>query len=240
VYNNKAELRCSLISSLQQKYNYVERIVIDGGSSDGTQDILHQYSLKLDKVISEPDKGIYDALNKGIILSSGEIIGFLHSDDFFADDDVLSKIAEQFLNPQLDFLFGDLCYVNSKNPKKIVRFWKAEAFKSSKLKKGWMPPHPTVYVRKNLFERFGLFDLQYRISSDYEWMLRVLRNDNVNVGYLPIVLVHMGTGGLSNRSLKNILIKSKEDWHIIRHYNLGGFPTLIMKNIRKIEQFWSK
>ena len=121
-----------------------------------------------------------------------------------------------------------------------MRYWKARPFRPSLLNKGWMPPHPTVFVRRNIFDRFGNYDLQYRISSDYEWMLRVLSNDTVKVGYLPKVLVHMRTGGLSNHSLKNILIKSKEDLHIIRHYNLGGISTLLMKNIRKINQFWSK
>ena len=212
VYNNPSGLACSLTSSLKQTYSQVERIVIDGGSDDRTKNMLHQYSSKLDKVISEPDKGIYDALNKGIIFSTGDIVGLLHSDDFFADIDVLSNVAEKFLNPKLDFLFGDLCYVSSKNPENVVRFWKAGPFKPSLLNQGWMPPHPTVFVRRNLFNRFGKYDLQYRISSDYEWMLRVLNDDTVNVGYLPKVLVHMRTGGLSNRSLKHMLIKSLEDW----------------------------
>ena len=240
VYNNVYGLASSLASNFQQCYPHIERILVDGASTDGTLKVLYKQVSKLDKVISEPDKGVYDALNKGINISTGEIVGFLHSDDLFPDSEVLSCVAQKFLNSKLDFLFGDLCYVNSKNPKNVVRYWKAGHFKPSLLNKGWMPPHPTVFVRRNLFDRFGKYDLQYRISSDYEWMLRVLSNDTVKVGYLQKVLVQMRTGGLSNRSLKNIMIKSKEDLHIIRHYNLGGISTLLMKNIRKINQFWTK
>ena len=236
VYNNAGGLASSLASSLQQGYPQVERVVVDGSSTDGTLEVLQQHAPKLDRIVSEPDQGIYDALNKGVALATGEVVGVLHSDDVLADEDVLSHVADAFLQTGADLLYGDLCYVRSENPEQIVRHWKAGTFSPSLLAQGWMPPHPTVFVRRELFQRFGGYDLRYRIAADYDWMLRLLSDESLKVTYLPEVLVYMRTGGVSNRSLSNLCRKSMEDWEIIRQHQIGGVWTLLSKNLSKVSQ----
>ncbi len=240
VYNNAYGLRSSLESSLSQTHHEVERIVIDGCSTDDTLQVLQDYTLKIDQIVSEPDNGIYDALNKGIQLASGDIIGILHSDDLFAGRNILRKIARKFESSSTDLLYGDLCYVRNEAPEHIVRYWMSGAFSQSRLSNGWMPPHPTVYVRRELFDRYGLYDTHYRIAADYDWMLRLLTKQTLVVAYLPEVLVHMRTGGVSNRSLKNLWQKSREDILILRNHQIGGVMTLVKKNIRKVSQFWRR
>ena len=240
VYNNAFGLCSSLESSLGQTHQDVERIVIDGGSTDGTLQVLEDYTSKIDHIVREPDNGIYDALNKGIQLATGDIIGILHSDDLFAGPDILEKIARKFESSSIDLLYGDLCYVSNQNPNEIVRYWRAGAFTQSKLPNGWMPPHPTVYVRREMFDKYGLYDIHYRIAADYDWMLRLLTKQTLDVAYFPEVLVHMRTGGASNRSFKNLWQKSREDYLILRNHQIGGVIALIKKNIRKISQFWSR
>ena len=240
VYNNSSGLRSSLESSLSQTHQEIERIIIDGGSNDGTLQILQGYTSEIDHIVSEPDNGIYDALNKGIQLANGGIIGILHSDDLFAEPDILEKIARKFDSSSIDLLYGDLCYVRNDNPNQIVRYWKAGVFNPLRLGNGWMPPHPTVYVRRYLFERFGLYDTRYFISSDFDWMLRLLKNKSLNVTYLPEVLVYMRTGGSSNRSLRNLWQKSREDYMILKEHEIGGLMTLLQKNIYKLNQFWTR
>ena len=240
VYNNAYGLRSSLESSLGQKHQDVERIVIDGGSTDGTLQVLQDYTSNIDHIVSEPDNGIYDALNKGIQLATGDIIGILHSDDLFAGWNILETIARKFESSSIDLLYGDLCYVSNDNPNEIVRYWRAGAFTQSKLPNGWMPPHPTVYVKRELFDKYGLYDTHYRIAADYDWMLRLLTKQTLDVAYLPEVLVHMRTGGASNRSFKNLWQKSREDYLILRNHQIGGVIALIKKNIRKLSQFWNR
>ena len=234
VYNNSQGLISSLNSSFQQSYSQVERIIIDGASKDGTLSVLEQKASELDKVISEPDNGIYDALNKGIKLVNGDIVGILHSDDLFSEPTILEKVVEQFEKTSIDLLYGDLCYVRSDNPEKILRYWKSGSFVRTRLKQGWMPPHPTVYVRREIYERFGGYDTRYSIAADYDWMLRLLKDPSIKVCYLPEVMVYMGTGGISNRKLWQ---KSAEDYKIIRKNQIGGISTLILKNLIKIPQF---
>mgnify|MGYP001466049436 FL=1 len=202
--------------------------------------MLQQHAPKLDRIVSEPDRGIYDALNKGVALATGEVVGVLHSDDVLADDDVLSHVADAFLQTGADLLYGNLCYVRFENPEQIVRYWKAGTFSPSLLAQGWMPPHPTVFVRRELFQRFGGYDLRYRIAADYDWMLRLLSDESLKVTYLPEVLVYMRTGGVSNRSLGNLCRKSMEDWEIIRQHQIGGVWTLLSKNLSKVSQFWGQ
>ena len=238
-YNNAHRLAPSLISSLQQTYSSVERIIIDGASTDDTSKTLEKYKPYLDKIVSEPDQGIYDALNKGIRMASGDIVGILHSDDYFADESVLNQVAKKFNQSDADFLYGDLCYVRPDKPSQVVRYWKSGGFTRSSLTRGWMPPHPTVYVRRELFNVFKGYNLHYQISADYDWILRLLCNESLKVVYLPKVLVHMRTGGVSNQSFKNLMRKSSEDWEIIRNHQIGGIRTLFYKNLRKFPQFWT-
>lgn len=191
-------------------------------------------------MVSEPDEGIYHALNKGLSLASGDVVGFLHADDFYADPEVLTRVAEAFADDSVDAVYGDLVYVNKSDPDKVIRYWKAGHFEFSKLARGWMPPHPTFYVRRTVYERFGGFDTSFHIAADYDCMLRMLSQANLNVRYIPEVLVKMRVGGKSNRSLKNILIKMNEDARALKKNGVGGLGTLVGKNLSKVPQFFRR
>jgi len=237
VFNNREMLPGALDSILSQSYPNVETLVIDGASSDGTLEVLQQYRGRLSFSCSEPDRGLYDALNKGISRASGDVIGFLHSDDVFGDSDVLARVALAFADPEVQAVYGDLLYVRRDNLDAVVRYWSAGQFCRERLGWGWMPPHPTLYVRREVFQRVGGFDTSYRISADYDHILRVFSQPELNAVYLPSVLVRMRLGGSSNRSLPNILRKSSEDYRALRENRVGGLGTLAWKNLRKVGQF---
>lgn len=239
VFNSRDTIAEALDSVLAQSHTDVELIVIDGGSTDGTLEILHGYGDRIDRLVSESDKGIYDALNKGIGLATGEVVGFLNSDDVFADTNSLACVASGFLGEDVDAVYGDLVYVNQDDIQKVVRYWKAGMFTLGLLRNGWMPPHPSLYVRKSVYDRLGCFDTSYRIASDYECMLRFLKG-GIRVVYVPRVLVRMRMGGTSNRSLKNLMQKSREDYRAIKANNIGGLFTLLGKNFRKLPQFFRR
>ncbi len=240
VYNNQATLADALISALAQDHPNTELIVVDGGSTDGTLEIIQRYAGQIAQVVSEPDRGIYDALNKGLRLATGDAVGFLHSDDTFADDHVLSRIATALADPKVDACYGDLRYVRHDNPNHVVRHWRAGSYHPRLLAQGWMPPHPTLYLRRALYERHGGFNLRYRIAADYDLMLRMLSRIEGRVVYLPDVLVHMRLGGISNRSLRHILRKSWEDYRVLRTNRIGGIGALAWKNLSKLPQFFFK
>ena len=221
-----------------QNYNDIEFIVVDGGSNDSTISIINENERYISKFISEKDYGIYDALNKGINLASGDIIGFIHSDDFLESNDVLKEIVSMISFKNLDGVYGDLQYVDKYNTQKIKRNWKSCEFKTNLLKQGWMPPHPTLFLKKEVYEKHGLFDLSYRISADYDFILRIFNDLDLKFGYLPKVIIKMRIGGVSNRNLKNIIKKSREDYRAIRSNNIGNFLTLLRKNVSKIKQFF--
>ena len=227
VLNRAGTIADALRSVEAQSYPHVEHIVQDGGSSDGTLDIVRQFGVSSNQLVSEPDAGIYDAINKGISRASGDIIGLMHSDDFFADDVVLQKIAEAFRDPEVDGVYGDLDYVSSSNTDKIVRRWRS----------GPYPPHPTLYLRREVFDRWGLYDTSMSVAADYEAMLRYLVKGEIRLDYIPGVLVKMRVGGESNRSLSRILQKSREDYTALRRHGVGGIDTLLAKNFSKLEQF---
>jgi glycosyltransferase len=237
VYNNEGGIQSALESLFSQSFTDYELIVVDGGSTDGTLEVLEGYRNRITHLISEPDKGIYDALNKGLRLASGEVVGFLHSDDRLASPDVLRKVAALFEATGADGVYGDLDYVSRKDPSRIIRSWKSRSYDPSLLRKGWMPPHPAFYIQKKWYTTHGLFDTRYTISGDYDLMLRFLQVPGFRAIYLPEVFVKMQTGGASNRSLKNIMRKSMEDLEIIRKHGLGGWGTLVGKNFSKIKQF---
>jgi glycosyltransferase involved in cell wall biosynthesis len=238
VYNNGATIAEALESVLGQIFSGIEPVVIDGGSTDGTLEILQCYQGRLGVLVSEPDRGIYDALNKGICKARGDVIGFLHSDDLFFNNQVVSKIAELFADSEVSAVYGDLIYVDSADTGNIVRYWSAGAFSTQKLRWGWMPPHPTLYVRKSVYEKIGLFDTRYRIAADYDWILRFLNHDNYRCAYIEEPLLKMRLGGLSNRSIDLIIQKSREDYRAIKQNGVGGFETLLMKNLQKLPQFF--
>ena len=240
MFNNRDTIAQALDSALAQVHPNIELIVIDGGSTDGTLQVLQGYADHLAVLVSEPDRGIYDALNKGIARASGEVVGFLHADDLLADKAVLSRIAAAFADPAVDAAYGDLLYVSKDDPSRVVRNWRAEAFTPAKLAHGWMPPHPTFYVRRTVYVRLGGYDTTYRIAADYDCVLRFLGKGGIRAVYIPEVLVKMRVGGASNRSLRNILQKSREDYRALRVNGVGGLTTLAWKNLSKLPQFFRR
>lgn len=236
-YNSAATVRDTLSCIANQQYSNVEHLVIDGLSKDNTLEIVNEFQ-HVARVISEKDKGIYDAMNKGVKLATGDIIGILNSDDFYTSSQVLSKVAAAFNDPSVEAVYGDLQYVKASNVKIITRTWKSGTYKKSNLYFGWMPPHPTFFVRNHVYEKCGLFNTTLRSAADYELMLRVLLKYDARVHYIPEVLVKMRAGGISNASLKNRFRANKEDemaWKLneLKPY----FFTTWLKPLRKIFQF---
>lgn len=239
-YNSQESVESTIASVLLQSYTDIEYIIIDGGSTDRTLAIIDKYRDRISKIISEPDNGIYDALNKGLRVATGDVIGFLHADDTFASPDVLDRVAESFADSKVRFMYGDLVYVDIFD-EKIVRKWISDPFHHKLLSRGWMPPHPTVYCRRNIYDEFGMFNTKYNISADYDFVMRVLSRLNTSaIAYNPQIMVRMRIGGTSNRSFKNIVQKSSEDLQIIKRNNIGGVYTLIRKNVGKLLQFFVK
>lgn len=226
-----------LASVAKQSHPNREHIVIDGASSDGTTEMLRAQRPLLSNLVSEPDGGIYDALNKGIARSSGDIVGFLHGDDIFADSTVLGRVAAAFTDTSVICVYGDLVYVAKDDTHRVIRHWRAGPFSPDRLGRGWMPPHPTLYLRRSVYERYGVFDTRYRIAADYDFILRVFSQVSGETTYLPEVLVRMRVGGQSNRSLRNIVCKSWEDYRALRANRMGGIGTLAWKNLSKVPQF---
>jgi glycosyltransferase len=239
-YNSEISIKTCLDSIVSQDYSDLEYLFIDGGSSDNTLSIIKKYRQNnpFIKMVSEKDYGIYDALNKGISAASGDIIGFVHSDDFLASSDIINDIVSMIKTESLDGVYGNLQYVDKINTKKIKRNWKSCHFKTGLLKNGWMPPHPTLFLKREVYQKYGLFDVSYRISADYDFMLRIFKDSELKLGYLPKVITKMRVGGASNRSIKNIIEKSKEDYRAIKSNNIGDFLTLIRKNTSKLKQFF--
>lgn len=239
-YNSSKTVRDTLESVKTQSYPRVEHIIIDGLSNDDTLEIVKEYK-HVAKIVSEKDKGIYDAMNKGIKNATGEIIGILNSDDIYVDREVINKIAQAFEDASVDAVYGDLKYVQQNDLNKTTRTWRTGAFSKNKFYYGWMPPHPTFFVRKRVYDKVGLFNTGLRSSADYEFMLRVLLKFEHKVKYIPEVLVKMRTGGMSNATLKNRVRANKEDR---KAWELNGlkpyFFTIPLKPIRKIFQFIAK
>ena len=208
-YNSAKTIADTLNSVAVQTYPNVEHIVVDGASTDETLALVRNHRNPNIRLVSEPDKGIYDAMNKGLAMASGEVVGFLNSDDFYADSLVLEKIAIAFQDESVQASYADLVYVSADNSR-VVRYWKSKPFASGDFAKGWCPAHPTFYVRKSVIERLGLFDQSYKMGVDVEFMMRYLECGKVRSIYIPHVLVRMRTGGASNQSWKNILLQNQE------------------------------
>ncbi len=236
-WNCAATLSTCLDSLAVQTWPAVEHVVIDGASRDGTLELLQQRRDRPAVLVSEPDRGIYDALNKGLQRCTGDVVGFLHADDFLADERVLERIGQAFADPAVQAVYGDLDYVSKDRPEQLVRRWRAGDFGPRSLASGWMPPHPTLYVRRSWYQRIGGFDTGYRIAADYDCVLRLFSQPGFEVRYIPEVLVRMRVGGASNRSLKALWRKSSEDLRALRRSGVGGLGTLLRKNLGKIGQF---
>jgi glycosyltransferase involved in cell wall biosynthesis len=237
VFNRASTIGQALASVQAQTWHKVEHIVIDGGSIDGTLELLEVQRHRLAVLVSERDKGIYDALNKGLGRATGDVLGLMHSDDFYADDRVLERVACAFADPAVDGVYGDLDYVAKEDPSRIIRRWRSGAYEPARLARGWMPPHPTVYLRRSVIEQWGGFDTDFRIAADYDAMLRYLARGKIRLAYIPEVLVKMRVGGESNRSLIRILRKSREDYAALRRNGVGGIGALVWKNLSKLPQF---
>lgn len=200
-----------------QKNVEVEHVIVDGASRDNTLQIIKNYHT-VSQFISEPDKGIYDAMNKGIALATGEIIGTLNADDYYYDENVLNEVEKVFLDPSIEACYGDLVYIKQDDIKQTVRFWKSRDYKDGLFKSGWMPAHPTFFVRKNVYERLGGFKLDYKIAADFELLFRFIEQNKIKTKYIPKVMVKMRLGGTTNKSFKNILIQNREIVNTLRSY----------------------
>jgi glycosyltransferase involved in cell wall biosynthesis len=241
--NSASVINHCLDSVQHQKHDDIEHIIIDGVSTDGTLSLLESKREQFKFLISEPDKGIYDAMNKGIKVATGDIIGFLNSDDFYASNNVLSGVASIFKdNSYLDSCYADLAYVDPFDISKNIRYWRSSKFVSSLFSKGWCPPHPTFFVRRSVYQRFGNFNLHYRIASDVELMMRFLEVQKINSRYIPELWIKMRLGGTTNKSFKNIVMQNKEVLHALKSHNLhvNWISFFIHKIINRVLQFLKK
>jgi glycosyltransferase involved in cell wall biosynthesis len=238
-HNSAKTLEQTILSVLEQTYLNIEYIIVDGLSTDSTINIIEKYKNKISKFISEKDNGLYDALNKGIDMATGDIIGVLHSDDFYIDNSIIEKYANTFIKNHSDAVYSDLFYVDRDNPNKIIRKWKSGNYKPTSFLHGWMPPHPTFFVKKNIYDKYGKFNLELKHSADYELMLRFIHKHNIKINYLHEFTIKMRIGGQSNASIQNRIDANKEDR---KAWLINGlkprFYTTYLKPIRKIFQYF--
>lgn len=239
-FNNQDTVRDTVISVASQSYSDIEHIIVDGLSSDNTIKIIKENPGRVTKIISERDNGIYDALNKGINAATGDLVCFLHADDLLADRLVFEDIVKLITLTNTDSVYADLRYVSKSDTDKVIRYWKSGVFSLKKLKRGWMPPHPTFVVKKTIYDKFGIFDTEFKISADYDIILRFLGVHKISVSYLPRVTVKMRVGGKSNKSLHNIFLKMREDVKVLNKNKLGHIHTVLLKNLSKIPQLFKK
>lgn len=234
---NEPRIQQTLDSILSQRgLPELETIVVDGESTDETATILEEYSSRIDVLIREPDEGVYDAMNKGIELATGDVVGILNADDRYNDDQVLKDVMDSMQKSEADLCYGDLVYVDSND--EVVRYWRSGPFRRFKYYFGWMPPHPTFFVREDVYDEFGDFDLSFPIAADYELMLRFLLKYDLSITYVDRVLVRMATGGQSNESIRNILQANWEVWRAWQKNSIpGGQLAPIAKPLRKIPQY---
>ena len=225
-FNAANTINDTLKSVAKQKDVEIEHIVVDGGSKDQTLEIVKKYK-SVSVLVSEPDKGIYDAMNKGISLMTGDIVGTLNADDFYSSDLVLSEVEKAFLDPSIKACYGDLVYVKQDDVNKNVRYWKSGVYEDKLFRSGWMPAHPTFFVRKSIYERFGKFSLDYKIAADFELLFRLIEQSKIKIKYIPKVLVKMRMGGTTNRNLSNVITQNQEIIKILKDYysdfSLVGF-----------------
>lgn len=238
-FNSAATLEQTIQSVVTQTYKNIEYIIVDGGSGDDTLKLIEKYKQHISKIISEKDEGLYDALNKGIDMATGDVVGILHSDDFYTDNQVVEKYANVFLNTNCEAVYSDLYYVDKHNSDKIIRKWKSGEYLSNAFINGWMPPHPTFFVKKEAYLKYGKFNLRFKSAADYELMLRFIHKNKIPIAYLPEYTVKMRIGGTSNKNLRNRFNANREDR---KAWEVNGlkprFYTLYLKPVRKILQYF--
>ncbi|GAB3174254.1 glycosyltransferase family 2 protein [Telluribacter humicola] len=240
-YNSSSTIKETINSVLSQQVDSLEYIVIDGGSTDGSIDILKHFNDKISRWISEPDNGIYDAMNKGLRLATGEVIGFLNSDDLYANKNVLIKVMNIFdTNPEVDIVYGDLIYVESESTTSKVRYWKCQNYYNDFFEDGYVPPHPSFFARSHVFKKAGTFDLNFKLAADYELIFRMLKLYNFKSIYLPEVLVHMRLGGATNKSFRNILTGNTEIVQIwLKHKQPIPLKFWVRRYLLKLNQYFT-
>lgn len=238
-FNSAQTIEDTILSVIQQDYSNIEYIIVDGASKDGTLDIVKKYADKIARVVSEKDKGIYDAMNKGISMATGEVIGILNSDDFYADNMVISDVVAKLQESAAEACYADLVYVNRGQSDNIIRTWKSGPYKPGLFLRGWMPPHPTFFVKKKCYDEFGTYTLKLSSAADYELMLRFIHKHKISVAYLPRVITKMRAGGQSNVTLKNRIKANMEDRMAWKMNGLKpGLLTLTWKPVSKVFQFF--
>ena len=238
--NARNTISHAIESVAHQSYPHVEHIVVDGGSTDGTVELVREVEGKVVKLISEPDEGIYDAMNKGLALAEGDVVGFLNADDVYFDEKVVETVVAEMEKRNVDSCYGDLVYVNS-DLSKVVRYWRSSPYRPGSFKKGWHPPHPTFFVKRWVYERYGGFDTRFEISADFELMLRFLEKFKISSVYLPKPLVKMRVGGTSNRSVSNII---KGNINCYKAFKKNGLDVSVLypfyRLLPKIWQFLAR
>ncbi len=241
VYNRAETILATIESVLQQRDADIEYIVVDGNSDDGTEDIVRNYDGRISQYIREADTGIYNAINKGIRAASGDIVGFVHADDMLDGTEIIKKVSDAFRDPSVDAIYGDLVYVHRYRPEKIVRYWHAGPYDVSRFRWGWMPPHPTFYLRREHYLKLGVYRENFSIASDYELILRMLFKNKLKAAYINDIMVRMQFGGMSNASLWNRLRSNTED---IQAWKVNGLlpprGLRLLKPLQKIQQYWTR
>ncbi|MBL4706349.1 MAG: glycosyltransferase [Flavobacteriales bacterium] len=237
-YNSEETIEDTIKSVVDQDYDNIEYIIIDGNSKDNTLQIIDKYKGGISKIVSEQDQGIYDAMNKGVQMATGDLIGILNSDDLYASNQVVSSVVNQIGDAQC--LYSDLVYVERENTEQVTRYWKSGEYQPGWFKKGWMPPHPTFFVRKDCYDKFGLYSLELKSSADYELMLRFIHKNKISVKYLPQTTIKMRVGGQSNVSIKNRLAANKEDRTAWKMNGLSPGTATVRKPLSKLTQFFKK
>ena len=240
-YNRGAKLVRSVSSIKGQTYTNIQLVVVDGASSDNSIALVTPLLDNHDILHSKPDLGIYDALNKGLALADGEIIGFLHSDDLYFDNTVISQVVDKFSDDSVDVVYGDVCFFSGKNMKKIRRRYRSDELSEKNLAWGKMPAHPAIFIRRRVYDKVGFFETNYSIAADYEFLCRVVKYVGLKAIYLPVILVRMELGGISTRGIKSTVLLNKE---VLRALNENGIYSnllmLISKYPSKILQFFKK
>jgi glycosyltransferase len=236
-YNRKATIEKAMKSVLDQNYPNIEYIVIDGNSNDGTKEIIESYKDKIDQYISEPDKGMYDAINKGLQLATGDAIGLMHSDDEFYDENAISKIVSQFnLDPTIEGVYGDGIYVSNDSEERLIRNRIGGDFSIKKVKSGWLPLHPTVYLKKSVMDKYGLYNLDFKIASDTEFLLRYLYKYKIKMSYINAYIVKMRMGGMSTNA-KRAFEVLREDYKIYKYHGLSAVRIVFLKKTLALKQY---